>query len=137
MLETIKKEIYQLGLDFQINRSIKCPWFPQKVQDLNLIGKMMQTIRIDEVNPFTCHTDAVYRQRFNEIVKVSNSYQIGSPIPTLNYTKEEDELWNKVYTKLRSGARIHATKEMNSGIDRLERDKIFTEKRVPDLEEVN
>ena len=62
---------------------------------------------------------------------------MGMPIPTLEYSEQEDNLWNKVYTKLRKGAREYGTKEMNKGIDMLEKDRVFTETKVPNLEEVN
>ena len=136
-IKTIEDEIDSLKLNVQLKPTVRCPWFPRQLSDLDYTGKLVQEIKVDEENPYTCHTDEEYKKKFAKIAQRSNAYKMGDPIPTAKYTEEEHQLWRLLYPKLRKGVREHGTKEFNRGFEKLEDHRIFTYEKIPDLEEVN
>ena len=135
--KTIKKEVEALGVDLPINSQIRCPWFPTKVTELDFTGKLIQEIAVNEVNPYTCHTDEEYKKNFEKLIQKSNTYKMGDPIPAANYTEEENNLWKYLYPQLRKGVKDYGTREFNMGFDKLEDARVFTRDKIPNLEEVN
>jgi len=55
----------------------------------------------DEINKdHPQFTDMEYRKRRDYIAAVSKSHILGKEIPILDYTKEENETWKKIYSRL-------------------------------------
>jgi phenylalanine-4-hydroxylase len=78
-------------------------------------------------------SDPAYRARRGHIAAVGAAYQPGDPIPDVEYTAEEDEVWRIVSQQLSRQHRAHACREYLLGADRL----VLPMERVPQLREVD
>jgi phenylalanine-4-hydroxylase len=77
--------------------------------------------------------DPVYRQRRAVIAAAGANYRSGDPIPEVDYSAEEDALWQTVSTELAAKHKEFACQEYLRGVQRL----VLPTTRVPQLKEVN
>ena len=77
--------------------------------------------------------DLEYRSRRNNIAQIALQYKSGIPIPIVEYSEEEDAVWNKVLTTLQPLHTEHACVE----ISQLQQITPFPTQRVPQLREIN
>ncbi|MEU0931860.1 phenylalanine 4-monooxygenase [Embleya sp. NPDC005971] len=76
--------------------------------------------------------DAVYRERRNRIAELALKHHRGDPIPEVEYTEEEHEVWRLVSRELSIAHAEYAVADYLEGAARL---KLPTD-RIPQLEEV-
>ena len=77
--------------------------------------------------------DPAYRARRAAIAETGQRYVPGSPIPDVEYTAEEDQVWRTVSTELADRHRRHACAEYLAASGRLH----LPANRVPQLREVD
>ncbi|MFE5331976.1 phenylalanine 4-monooxygenase [Embleya sp. NPDC056575] len=77
--------------------------------------------------------DEVYRERRNRIAALALDHHRGDPIPEVEYTDEEHEVWRLVSQELSASHTEYAVADYLDGAARL---KLPTE-RIPQLEEVS
>ncbi|MYS87275.1 phenylalanine 4-monooxygenase [Embleya scabrispora] len=77
--------------------------------------------------------DAVYRERRNRIAELALDHRRGDPIPEVEYTEEEHEVWRLVSHELSVSHAEYAVADYLEGTARL---KLPTD-RIPQLEEVS
>jgi phenylalanine-4-hydroxylase len=77
--------------------------------------------------------DPDYRRRRVEIAEVGRRYRRGEPIPDVNYTAEEDDVWRVVSAELTARHARLACREYLSAAARLD----LPRERVPQLREVD
>jgi phenylalanine-4-hydroxylase len=77
--------------------------------------------------------DPVYRQRRAAIATVGSSYRPGDPIPDVEYSVDEDDVWHTVSTELAAKHQEFACQEYLLGAERL----VLPTTRVPQLREVD
>jgi phenylalanine-4-hydroxylase len=78
-------------------------------------------------------SDPEYRARRERIAAVGAAYRPGEPIPDVEYTAEEDEVWRVVSRQLAAEHIAHACREYRRGAARL----LLPSGRVPQLREVD
>jgi len=78
-------------------------------------------------------SDPAYRARRAAIAAVGEAYRRGAPIPDVEYSPEEDAVWNTVSTELAAKHRRYACAEYLAGAARLR----LPADRVPQLREVD
>ena len=78
-------------------------------------------------------SDPAYRQRRARIAEVGAAYTPGDPIPDVEYTTEEGEVWRTVSHELGVKHRRFACREYVDAADRL----VLPTERVPQLREVD
>ena len=77
--------------------------------------------------------DAAYQSRRDQIAAVARSYDRREPVPAIDYTDAEHDVWRAVVSNLAPLHRRHACKEYQDASARLALDP----SRLPQLEEVN
>ncbi len=77
--------------------------------------------------------DPEYRTRRGHIAAAGAAYRAGDPIPDVEYTAEEDDVWRTVSSELAGQHRAHACREYLLGSGRL----VLPTERVPQLREVD
>ena len=77
-------------------------------------------------------SDPVYRERRNEIAAAAMAWKPGEPIPHVDYTESEHEIWRIVCRELHDKHQKYACREYLEGKARLG----LPEDRVPQLSEV-
>lgn len=78
-------------------------------------------------------SDPAYRTRRGHIAALGAAYRPGDPIPVVEYTAEEDEVWRTVSRQLARQHQAHACREYLHGAARL----ILPTEQVPQLSEVD
>ncbi|MCM6777962.1 phenylalanine 4-monooxygenase [Nocardia sp. CDC159] len=76
--------------------------------------------------------DQVYRARRNSIAAMAMSYRPGDPLPHVDYTDEEQEVWRIVSAELARKHRKYASAEVLAGEERLG----LPTDHIPQLDEV-
>ena len=113
------------------------PWFPTKEEDLDLIGQTLLVIT-DGLNldhPY--FTDQEYRNRRNNLCKISSGYKMRDPIPVVEYSAEEHKLWGNIYQMMRPLHKELACQGFNYGVQQLENLGIFSPEFIPQQEALN
>ncbi len=77
--------------------------------------------------------DAVYRRRRNEIARSAVEYRDGSPVPQIDYTVDEHDVWREVWRNLAPLHERYACREYLEVSDRV----ALSRTRIPQLAEVN
>jgi 4-hydroxyphenylpyruvate dioxygenase len=78
-------------------------------------------------------SDPAYRARRSHIASIGAAHRPGDPIPDVEYTPEEDEVWRTVSRQLSRQHRAHACRQYLLAADRL----LLPTERVPQLREVD
>ncbi len=92
---------------------------------------MLATFELPADHPGFADPD--YRARRGHIATSGAAYQAGEPIPDVEYTAEEDDVWRTVSSELAGQHRAHACHEYRLGAERL----VLATERVPQLREVD
>ena len=65
------------------------------------------------------------------------SLNSGDSIPYIEYTQIEHDTWGSVFRTVKGLMPKHACREYNQVFVKLEKEKIFVENRIPQLQEMN
>jgi phenylalanine-4-hydroxylase len=88
-------------------------------------------VRLDPDHPG--FRDPLYRGRRNEIARIALQYQLGAPIPRIDYTAEEHAVWRTVWEKLAPVQQRLASRAYLEACAQLPLDH----DRIPQLADVN
>ncbi|KAK3582039.1 hypothetical protein CHS0354_025645 [Potamilus streckersoni] len=117
--------------------STSVPWFPKRRDEIDqlAVNILKQGERLQADHPG--FSDEEYKARRNQIAEIANNYKFGLPIPRVDYTVEETNTWRTVFTELRRLYPEHACREFNQNFQLLTDSGLYTEDRVPQLEDVS
>jgi phenylalanine-4-hydroxylase len=87
-------------------------------------------VELDEAHPG--FADPVYRERRNEIAALSVGHQKGDPVPPVDYTDQEHDVWRVVSTELAPKHRRYGCKEFIGAVEELQ----LPHDHIPQLGEV-
>eukprot|EP01091_Cochliopodium_minus_P021456 TRINITY_DN981_c0_g1_i1.p1 TRINITY_DN981_c0_g1~~TRINITY_DN981_c0_g1_i1.p1 ORF type:complete len:434 (-),score=140.13 TRINITY_DN981_c0_g1_i1:32-1333(-) len=113
------------------------PWFPRKPSDLDLLGRktMEYGSELDSNHPG--FKDEKYRERRRKIAEIAQNYKHGEPLPTVEYTEDENKTWGIVYNNLKKLYPTHSCKEHNKVMPLLEKFAGYGPEKIPQLNEVS
>ena len=129
-----KSELESSGMKVTESDLIKVPWFPRDLNDINKIGQVL--LEVNESKEHSQFQDPDYRKRRDEIAQIALNYKMGQPIPDVNYSSEENDLWKVIYAKLK---RLHQ-KSMSSKFlheSEMLNKELNVENRIPQLRELS
>ena len=117
--------------------NIKAPWFPKHASELDDCNHLMTKYEPDLDMNHPGFADKEYRARRKMIAEVAFSYKHGDPIPIIDYTEIENQTWQSVFNVVKDLVPKHACREYRNIFEKLEEEGIFTENRIPQLQEMN
>ncbi|KAF0306970.1 Protein henna [Amphibalanus amphitrite] len=113
------------------------PWYPQKIADLDKFADQILSYGSELDADHPGFTDAEYRRRRKEFADIAYNYKHGTPIPRVEYSKEDVETWGKVYRRLTELYPTHACKEHNRAFPLLIEHCGYREDNVPQLQDIS
>ncbi|CRK95715.1 CLUMA_CG009172, isoform A [Clunio marinus] len=117
--------------------SVKAPWFPKHASELDDCNHLMTKYEPDLDMNHPGFADKEYRLRRKHIAEVAFAYKYGDAIPLIEYTETENNTWSSVFRVVKDLMPKHACREYNQVFAKLEKEKIFVENRIPQLQEMN
>lgn len=137
LLQAIEHELERKKLSFEVLKPPQVPWFPAKESDLDLIGMTLQKPGDGLNQEHPGFKDEDYKRRRNIIGDKTYGYKMGTPIPRIDYSPDEQQLWRSIYEQVRPLHLKHGCKEYLVAMDKLEKLGLFTPNRIPQLEDLN
>lgn len=117
--------------------SVKAPWFPKHASELDGCNHLMTKYEPDLDMNHPGFADKEYRARRKIIAEIAFAYKHGDPIPRIEYTQSEHETWGAVFKVVKDLGPKYACREYMEVFRKLEEEKIFTDCRIPQLQEMN
>jgi len=113
------------------------PWFPRKISDLDKFADRVLSYGSELDADHPGFTDPIYRARRKEFADIAIKYRYGEPLPNVEYTKEEIDTWNTVFTELTKLYPTHACRELNYVFPLLTQNCNYKLGTIPQLREVS
>ncbi|XP_055356830.1 tyrosine 3-monooxygenase-like [Paramacrobiotus metropolitanus] len=117
--------------------SIKDSWFPRRIAELDNCNHLMTKFEPELDHDHPGWSDAAYRKRRQAIADVAFTYRHGDTIPDVEYAPEEVETWRLIYRQLKELQPTHACKPYRDIFTMLEKEGIYAEDKIPQLETVS
>jgi len=127
----------QIITSFYKDNKDSVPWFPTKIQDLDRFANQILSYGSELESDHPGFTDEVYRARRKEFADIAFHYKHGTPIPLVEYTETEREVWRTVFTNLKRLYKTHACYEHNHVFPLLEENCGYTPNDIPQLQVVS
>jgi phenylalanine-4-hydroxylase len=83
------------------------------------------------------YTDPEYTERRHSIGRNGKGYQMGTPIPGLEYTQSENDLWGLIWDNLHPKLMAQGCKEYKENFQKLVDEGLFNREQIPQLEDLN
>ncbi|KAF6034161.1 PAH [Bugula neritina] len=113
------------------------PWFPRRVRDLDRFANHILSYGSELDSDHPGFTDAVYRARRKEFADIAFHYKHGTPIPRVEYTKEEVATWGVIFDNLTKLYPTHACSEFNHVFPLLIENCGFRRDNIPQLQDIS
>lgn len=136
-VEDFAKKLAPLGCKVTQFQTPRIPDFPLRLSDLDAFNLVLQNLDQNLSKDHPGFSDQEYKNRRNLIAHASKTYKMLQPIPEIEYSKEEVELWGYLYKNLRPEAMAHGCREYIENMEILEREGIFGPNKIPQLEAIN
>jgi len=138
-LEKALEELKEKGISIDVLNSEIVPWFPKNKLDLNEIGRVVLSAGEQLSSDHPGFKDEVYRKRREEIVTISNQYDMRDElnVPTITYTEEEKLVWKTVWDKLIPLFKKHACEEVKENMDHFIKEVGFTREDIPQVKDIS
>lgn len=132
-------EIKSKALNVNYHEIEQVPWFPKSIDDLNSLGRKLLSANEELSSDHPGFNDDVYRNRREEIVRISNSYNFedGENIPIVNYTDDEKRVWNYMWQKLIPLQKKYACDEVLENMDHFIKDVDFKAEEIPQIKDIS
>ena len=127
----------QIITSFYKDNKDSVPWFPTKIQDLDRFANQILSYGSELESDHPGFTDQVYRARRKEFADIAFHYKHGTPIPRVEYTEKENQVWRTVFTKLKALYKTHACYEHNHVFPLLEENCGYKADAIPQLQDVS
>ncbi|KER19257.1 hypothetical protein T265_11906 [Opisthorchis viverrini] len=130
--EHIKKECAA-----DMNETIRVPWFPRHIKDLDEVSNHVFMYGKDLDADHPGFKDEEYRKRRNMFAEIAYNYKHGQPLPRIEYTEVERETWGCIYRELTKLYETHACKEHLENLRLLQQHAGYKESDLPQLDEIS
>ncbi|XP_076057132.1 tyrosine hydroxylase ple [Oratosquilla oratoria] len=139
LLKSLKQSssIASVSLVSEHYSSIKEPWFPKHISDLDKCNHLMTKYEPDLDMDHPGFADQDYRARRKEIADIAFTYRHGDKIPRIKYRQEEVGTWGAVFTELDRLVPTHACRQYRQVWELLKKDCGYAPDCIPQLEDVS
>lgn len=136
-INSIIEELNKFSRVILNNDCPNVPWFPSSLKDLDETGNILQTPNEDAGNDHPGFRDPIYKARRDEIAKNAKGYEMGTPIPGMVYTSQENKTWEYIYSRLRPLQEKYMCDSFNKSFEKMVSAGIIKPNEIPQLQEIN
>ncbi|GAA50499.1 tryptophan 5-monooxygenase [Clonorchis sinensis] len=119
------------------NETIRVPWFPRHIKDLDEVSNHVFMYGKDLDADHPGFKDDEYRKRRNMFAEIAYNYKHGQPLPRIEYTAVERKTWGCIYRELTKLYETHACKEHLENLKLLQQYAGYKESDLPQLDEIS
>ncbi|XP_070537788.1 tyrosine 3-monooxygenase-like isoform X2 [Ptychodera flava] len=112
-------------------------WFPKHISELDRCTHLLTQFEPDLDSEHPGFSDKEYRSRRKDITEIAFNYKYGQPVPRVDYTEDERSTWKIVYQSLKELYPNLACSQHNAVFKLLEDKGIYSEDKIPQLEDVS
>ncbi|CAF3553613.1 unnamed protein product [Rotaria sordida] len=112
-------------------------WFPMSIWDLDKCHHLHTNYQPDMDSRHPGFSDKAYRARRERIAEIAFDFRHGDVIPKVEYTLDEVKTWGLIYRQLSKLYPTAACKQHIHVLEILEKEGGFSEKAIPQLEDVS
>ncbi|KAH9129642.1 hypothetical protein LEN26_006629 [Aphanomyces euteiches] len=112
------------------------PWFPRKINDLDLTVKTLDAGEELESDHPGFH-DPVYRARRDQLTEIAVNFRQGQSIPRIDYTPDETRTWGVVYERMQDMWAKYACDEFKYILPLLESNCGYAKDNIPQAQEIS
>lgn len=111
------------------------PWFPRQISELDSIASRAIVEDLEADHPG--FSDKEYRARRNALCEIAFTYQIGEPIPIIDYTADEIACWGSIYSKLEESHKKFACKEYLNNFESMKTECGYSKTTIPQADDIS
>lgn len=100
-LDTLEEDLQSKGFTLRKLDMPTVPWMPLKMSDLDCMGTDLHVADQGLNDDHPGFQDHEYRKRRDEIASLGIGYQMGDKIKDYEYSDEDNQLWNTIWTNLK------------------------------------
>ncbi|CAF3356550.1 unnamed protein product [Rotaria sp. Silwood1] len=112
-------------------------WFPMSIWELDRCHHLHTNYQPDMDSRHPGFSDKAYRARRERIAQIAFDFRHGDAIPRVEYTLDETKTWGIIYRQLSKLYPTTACKQHIHVLEILEKEGGFSEKSIPQLEDVS
>ncbi|CAF3890174.1 unnamed protein product [Rotaria sp. Silwood2] len=112
-------------------------WFPMSIWDIDRCHHLHTNYQPDMDSRHPGFSDKAYRARREHIAQIAFDFRHGDLIPRVEYTLDEIKTWGIIYRQLSKLYPTTACKQHIHVLEILEKEGGFSEKAIPQLEDVS
>lgn len=112
-------------------------WFPRHISELDLIAHRTLDAGVDLESDHPGFNDDVYRRRRSELAKNAFQHTWDKPIPRIDYTKDEIEVWGAVWDRMESLWKDYACKEFLHSLNLLKENCGYSRDNIPQQQDIS
>ncbi|KAF0725074.1 hypothetical protein Ae201684P_009859 [Aphanomyces euteiches] len=113
---------------------VTVPWFPQRIQDLDICARNALEVELDATDPGL--NDPHYCARRKVLRNLVVNYRQGQPLHHVDYNNLERQTWATIYRTIRPLWLKYACKEYHAVIALLEREINYGETAIPQFRDI-
>ncbi|KAF0696057.1 Aste57867_13170 [Aphanomyces stellatus] len=122
--------------DMMVLNEKKVPWFPRKINDLDLTVKTLDAGE-DLESDHPGFNDKVYRARRDQLTDIAVNFKQGQTIPRIEYTADEIKTWGVVYERMESLWAQYACDEFKYILPLLQTNCGYSKDNIPQAQDIS
>jgi phenylalanine-4-hydroxylase len=112
-------------------------WFPRHISELDLIANRVLDAGTDLESDHPGFNDAVYRARRAQLAEKAMNHRWDQPIPTIDYSPEELNVWSSVWDRMEELWEKYACKEYLYSLELFKKNCGYDRNNIPQQEDIS
>ncbi|CAB9496196.1 Tryptophan 5-hydroxylase [Seminavis robusta] len=112
-------------------------WFPRHISELDLVANRTLDAGVDLESDHPGFHDTEYRARRAQMAENAQKHIWNKPIPRVQYTQNEKDVWSAVWDKMEGLLEQHACKEYLESMELMKKHCGYSRNDIPQQEDIS